>query len=797
METPKSNIRRSGFPLCIEKARLITESYKQTEGEPAVIRYAKAFSHMLENMPALISRDELFVGEGASRPWGAEIDPFLGVWREKEIREAAEEGIISVEEMDWPMFRELGRYWETRCSEYIQSKLFDERLYRYLQLGITLPPMRRKDEFRGAYAGSGLCLSFAFTDCYTDFERWLNGLNPIIAEAEDELRNLRFFTLEDVEKKVFLEATIIVLRAVIRLAERYAEAAEDLAGEEEDPRRREELERIAETCRRVPANRPNGFYQAMQSLWFNQILSAPTSTHNLGRFDQYMLPFYKEDLDAGRVDKEEVLALLCELRVKCMKPENIKLSRAKRSQHAGFAKWRNMTIGGVTADGKDASNDLTYLVLEAADRLRTSHHTISLRIHDETPEDLLIKALEVVKTGIGMPAMALDKSFIEYLTSGGVPVEDARNYHIAGCVDPAIPGKASFLAGSFFVAPKVLEILLHNGVDPRTGLDACLLKTRVEDFETYEEFYEAFKNLLSHFISLWHEHSFLVASYAKEYYDVVEILETATMQDGIRVGKPLSKRKPVPPFDFRAVMVPVGVINVADSLAAIKTLIFDEKTISMKELKQALDANWEGYEAVRKLCLQAPKYGNDLDYVDLIARELYRFLIDEETKYLTFGRPEHGKIRGIGGASISSMFAGGAIIGATPDGRMAGTTLADGTASPAQGRDTRGPTAMLRSAAKMDQAQCASTLLNMKLHPSSLTTREDLKKLGSLIKAYSGMGGKWIQFNVVGNEQLLEAQEFPEKYRDLIVRVAGYSAYFVDLSKGVQDDVVKRMEVRM
>ena len=795
METPTSNIRRSGFPLCIEKARLITESHKQTEGEPAVIRYAKAFSHMLENMPALISRDELFVGEGASKPWGAEIDPFLGVWREEEIRGAAEEGIISVEEMDWPMFRELGRYWETRCSEYIQSKLFDERLYRYLQLGITLPPMRRKDEFRGAYAGSGLCLSFAFTDCYTDFERWLNGLNPIIAEAEEELRNLRFFTLEDVEKKVFLEATIMVLKAVIRLANRYAEAADALAKEEEDPHRGEALKRIAETCRRVPANRPNGFYQAIQSLWFNQILSAPTSTHNLGRFDQYMLPFYNKDLDEGRFDKEEVLALLCELRVKCMKPENIKLSRAKRSQHAGFAKWRNMTIGGVTADGKDASNDLTYLVLEAADRLRTSHHTISLRIHDETPEDLLIKALEVVKTGIGMPAMALDKSFIDYLTSGGVPIEDARNYHIAGCVDPAIPGKASFLAGGFFVAPKVLEILLNEGVDPRTGLDTCSFKPCVEDFETYEEFYEAFKNLLSHFISLWHEHSFLVASYAKEYYDVVEILETATMQDGIQVGKPLSKRKPVPPFDFRAVMVPVGVINVADSLAAIKMLIFDEKTISMKELKQALAVNWEGHEPIRKLCLQAPKYGNDMDYVDSIAKELYRFLIDEETKYLTFGRPEHGKIRGIGGASISSMFAGGAIIGATPDGRFAGTTLADGTASPAQGRDTHGPTAMLRSAAKVDQARCASTLLNMKLHPSSLTTREDLKKLGSLIKTYSNMGGKWIQFNVVGNEQLLEAQKFPEKYHDLIVRVAGYSAYFVDLSKGVQDDVVRRMEV--
>jgi pyruvate formate-lyase/glycerol dehydratase family glycyl radical enzyme len=790
-------IRRRGFPLCIEKARLITESYKQTEGEPATIRYAKAFSHMIENMPVLIDSDDLFVGEGASKPWGAEIDPFLGVWKEEEIKSAADEGIISVEELDWQMFRELGQYWKTRCSEYIQSKLFDERLFKYLQLGITLPPMKTKDEFRGAYAGSGLCLSFNFTDCYTDFARWLNGLNPIIDETEDELRNLRFFNLEDVGKKVFLEAAIIVLKGVIRLAGRYADAAEALAENEKKSRRKQELRRIAETCRQVPANRPNSFYQAMQSLWFNQILFAPTSTHNLGRFDQYMYPFYRKDLDEGKSNDEEVLALLCELRIKCMRPENIKLSNAKRSQHAGFAKWRNMTIGGVEADGKDASNELTSLVLEAANKLRTAHHTISLRIHDETPEDLLIKALEVVKTGMGMPAIALDKSFIEYLTSGGIPIEEARNYQLAGCVDPAIPGKGSFLAGSFFVAPKVLEIFLNNGIDPRTGLEACFLKCPVEDYKTFEEFYEAFTGILSHFISLWHEHSFLVASYSKDYYDVVEILETVLMQDGIKVGKPLSKRKPAPPYDFRAVMVPVGVINAADSLAAIKTLIFDEKKISMKALKQALAANWEGNDITRRMCLNAPKYGNDVDYVDSIARGLYKFLIDEEAKYRTFGRPEHGKIKGIGGASISSMFAGGAIVGATPDGRFAGTTLADGTASPAQGRDTHGPTAMLRSAAKIDQSLCASTLLNVKLHPSSLGTREDLKKLASLIKTYAKMGGKWIQFNVVGNEQLLEAQKFPEMNRDLIVRVAGYSAYFVDLNKGVQDDVIRRMEIRI
>ena len=382
MEKLLARIRREEFPLCIEKARLITEAVKQTEGETGVIRYAKVYSYMLENMPVLIDKDELFVGEGASKPWGAEIDPFLGVWKEEEIRGAVEDGIISIEDKDWPMLRELGKYWETRCSEYLQSKSIDDNMFKYLQVGITLPPMKKKDEFRGAYAGSGLCLSFNFTDCHVDFARWLGGLNTIIREAEEEIQSTGSLSRDDAEKKAFLRASIMVLKSIIAFASRYADGAERLAETEKKPSRKAELERIAEACRWVPANSPKSFFQAMQSLWFNQILSTPTSTHNLGRFDQYMYPFYKKDRDEWKISNEEVLALLCELRIKCMKPENIKLSRAKRSQHAGFAKWRNMTIGGVDANGEDATNELTYLVLEAANRLRTPHHTITLRVHD-------------------------------------------------------------------------------------------------------------------------------------------------------------------------------------------------------------------------------------------------------------------------------------------------------------------------------------------------------------------------------------------------------------------------------
>ncbi|MEM2614589.1 MAG: pyruvate formate lyase family protein, partial [Nitrososphaerota archaeon] len=278
------------------------------------------------------------------------------------------------------------------------------------------------------------------------------------------------------------------------------------------------------------------------------------------------------------------------------------------------------------------------------------------------------------------------------------------------------------------------------------------------------------------------------------YYDAVEIIETVLLHDGIRVGKPLSKRRAVPPYNFRAVMIPVGLQNVVDSLAVIKKLVFEEKKVTMRQLKETLAVNWQGHEELRKICLKAPKYGNDYDYVDSIAADLLKFLIDEVGRYPNVARPVGGIIRGLGGASISSMWAGGAITGATPDGRCAGEPLADGTVSPVQGRDINGPTAVLKSALKVDQVSCSSTLLNMKFHPSTLKTTEDLRKLAELIKTYFIHGGKWIQFNVVGRETLLEAQKHPEKYRDLIVRVAGYSAYFTQLSRGVQDDIIRRTE---
>jgi formate C-acetyltransferase len=384
-----------------------------------------------------------------------------------------------------------------------------------------------------------------------------------------------------------------------------------------------------------------------------------------------------------------------------------------------------------------------------------------------------------------MPAFIGDKSYIEFLVSMGVPLEVARDYAVGGCLDVIVPGKSRIIAVPFFTCAKVFDIFLNNGVDRNTGIKIGPFDVNVEDFSNFNEFYEAFKRYLAYFIEMAIQCNNTWGAFAemREY-----LIEAALSDGGLKDGKGLFKRKM--PVNYAASLMAVGMINVVDSLAAIKKLVFEEKKITLKQLKEALAANWQGYEHIRKMCLEAPKYGNDDDYVDSIAVDLYNFFANEVQKYFT--------IRGApfipAAISITSQWAGGAITGATPDGRLAGEVLADGGASPMRGRDVNGPTAVIKSASKINQYRFQSVLLNMKFHPSALSSTEDLRKLAFLIKTYFNLGGKHIQFNVVSRETLIEAQKHPENYRDLVVRVAGYSAYFVELSKSIQDEIIKRTE---
>jgi len=793
IEKLMEKINPETYPLCAEKVQLITESLKKTEGEPLVVRRAKAFAHYLDNRTIFIQDAELIVGNLASKSMGLEAD--APTWPKDEVEQLNKAGLVISEEEE-NLLRSMDDFWRLKGRLFWEraGQLYDEeRVWPFMQTGMILPPIVNRYEGMGyGSAGGGWGLGLGFCLNVVNYDTVLNkGLRGIVETAETELRNLRFTNADAIRKSDFLKAVIISHNAVIRIAKRFGDLAEEMSQKEGDPERAKELLEIAQICRSVPENPANTFREAIQScffLWAVLVGGPQAGTTSLGRFDQYMYPFYKRDIEAGRITKEEALELLVCLRIKVMELNFAMGGKIQREKWSGSARWNNLILGGVTAEGKDATNDLSYLILEAANRCRTPHHTITLRVHEGTPEDLMLKALEVVKTGIGMPAFVGDKSYIGYLTGQGVPLSDARNYALAGCLDVNIPGKSRINAISMFVVPKVLEITINNGIEPRTGKELGFKTGEFESFETFDDFMRAFKIQFTHFLSLAAEFQNILLIAQSE--TTPDAFQSSLMTDSITVGRDVLDR--VMPFENGSSLNPVGMINTVDSLAALKKLVFEEKKVTKKALKEALAANWEGneYSKMQKMFSQAPKYGNGDLYVDSIAKDLFRFWAETLGTFTT----SWGGTMKPSGISITSHGPGGAITGATPDGRYAGENLADGTISAAQGRDTHGPTALLRSAMHIDQIPYSSTLLNMKIHPSALKTTEDLRKLSMLIRTYFSNGGKHVQFNVVSKETLLDAQVRPEIHRDLVVRVAGYSAYFVQLSEAIQDDVISRTE---
>ena len=776
------------YPICIAKLRIACEVFAATSGEPTMLRRAKTLAAVLEQIPIFIQEDELIVGQGASKPMGLEIDPEYGIWTQDEVDALKEEG-FAIDPKDEQELQRLndGIRPKTLMEGMGEKVASNSRLQPFMRSGVILPPWKSMNAGSGGgYAQSGLGLGPGFFLMCIEFPRVLNsGLRAIVDEAEEALKTVQGESAEGRKRATYLQSVILVHRAAITLAHRYAALAASMAAEEPRADRRRELERIAATCRRVPEHPARTFYEALQSFWFVFLMISPSPTTAAGRFDQYMYPFYRGDRDAGRISDAEVLELLECLRVKDMQL-NRTSGKNNRKKNAGMAKWHNWTIGGVTAHGRDATNELTYLLLEAAGKVQTPHHTLTLRVHDGTPQALLMKALEVVRLGIGLPAFIGDRSYIEFFTGYGVPEEQAREYVMTGCLDANLPGKSRVAAVGMFVVPLVFDIFRHNGIDPNTGMEVGLRTGDWENFATYEEFYAAFLRQLRHFMGLAAEKDNLEILVSRELFP--DPFRASLMEDGVACGRDLLDRQM--PFENGAVLNPVGMINVADSLAAVRQLVFDEKKISMRKLQDALAANWEGFEEFRKLCLAAPKYGNGDNRVDQIARELYAFWVKTANELPT----AFGSMHKATAISITSHQPGGALTGATPDGRRAHEICADGTVSPMQGRDTHGPTAVLRSALQIDQAPYQATLMNLKFHPTALATPSDLEKLAALLRTYFSRGGKHIQFNVVTRETLQAAQQQPENYRNLVVRVAGYSAYFTQLNRSMQDEVIARTE---
>lgn len=783
-------VRAPKIAFSVEKATLFTEAFQKYEGDPNVIRMAKAQAYMLENIPIYIMEGDLLAGAPASKPMCVEADFWTkGTWQKEGIESLRGEEYSITDEQAAKMY-ELTEYWHKIIPEYKLYDLYDDPMWAWKKSGYLLPVNTTLEEAAGmGYACNGMAIMPEADTYQIDYAYVLRkGLQATIDEAQaklDAVESIRIKSEEDIEKIYVWRAMIIINRGVIAWAERYADLAEQEAAACEDPVRKQELLEMAQICRRVPRYPASNFREAFQFLWFIFLMISCQTTTPLGRLDQVLYPYYKKDVEAGILDDETVLEYMQNYRLKIMQMKNTSGGQS-RLKWSGQARWNGVTLGGVDAEGNDATNPLTYLFIEAAYRCRTPHHTLHLRVHEGTPRELLRKAVELVSTGIGMPSFNSDKGYMKTLMEKGVPLEKARDYMVMGCVDPTVPEGWGHVY-SMMVTSLPFDTFLHNGyskhldmqIGPKTG-DVCEMKT-------YEEFRDKMLEHQRYYIEYFAQDMLL--RYLTGRKVMQDPFPISLFSDGVEVGK-IGKMRDLPYGLGPTLNLGVGTINVGDSMAVIKKLVFEEKKITMEQLLKALDENWEGEEnqKIRRMCLEVPKYGNDDDETDAVVADIYNRLVDIGC---SIDHYRGGKYC-VSGLSITAHDPGGRLTGATPDGRYAGTPLADGSISPEQGYDVNGPTAMLNSAMKMPQGRMNATLHNMKLHPSALKTAEDREKLINLIETYMMEGGNQIQFNVVDQETLIRAQKEPEKYKDLIVRVAGYSTYFVTLSKNVQDEVIGR-----
>jgi formate C-acetyltransferase len=621
-----------------------------------------------------------------------------------------------------------------------------------------------------------------------DYAKVLNhGLNSVLAEAEAEMAMLDVTNPEHLKTRHFLRAVVIANTAVIHFAERFAVEAERLASVEGDPVREAELKEIARICRKVPAFPAETFWEALQSFWFIQLaIQLESNGHSISpmRFDQYIYPFYKASED--RMSMDDMQELLDLLWVKFNEINKVR-DEGSTKAFGGYPMFQNLIVGGQTRDGMDATNELSYMCLQATANTKLYQPSISIRIHDNTPDSLYIKALDVSRIGLGMPAYYSDRVIIPGLLSRGLTREDARDYGIIGCVEPQVGGKTEgWHDAAFFNMAKVLELALYDGVDPATGNQLGPRTGMLTSFASFDDVMEAYRQQMQYFVKL------LVVS--DNAVDLAHGMRaplpflSSLVADCIVEGKSLQEGGAH--YNFTGPQG-VGVANVGDSLAALKKLVFTDKAVTLGEMKELLDTNFEGKEDLRQMLLnRAPKYGNDNDYADELAREGALIYCDEVEKYRN---PRGGQFQP-GLYPVSANVPLGTVVGAMPDGRLAGTPLADGV-SPVSGRDNLGPTAAVKSVAKLDhQIASNGTLLNQKFHPNALKDEAGLRNLMAVTETLFTQGGLHVQYNVVSRETLLDAQEHPENYRGLVVRVAGYSAFFTALDPALQNDIIARTE---
>ncbi len=787
----KSCIQISRNPICIEKYRIEVNTTAECPNEPAALQQAKILKNVLEQFPIMIQDDELLVGNGASKPFGLELSAGYGAWEQDEIDALKAEGYLISPE-DEQELQELNKKCKPVGLMEGLNLLVGEHplLDAFVQTGVMLPPWKKNDPLHnnrsgGGRAQTGLGPNPGWGFYCIDWEMLMQrGLRDLIREAREFLTTMRYDDKDSYQRGINLKAMILGMEAMITYANRFSHLAADMAGKTRDVQRRRELLQISEICAWVPEHAPRTFREAMQFFWFIFLCAMiPSQATALGRMDQFLYPFYKADIAAGRITNDEVIELFECLRLKCMEQDCI-FGKEGRKRADGKAKWHTLTIGGVKPDGSDASNELTLDILQALINCPTTHHTISLRVADSTPSEVMELAIRAQAMGLSMPAFVGDKSYIRYFTDHGVPVEDARNYCISGCNDGVIPGKTLRISANMTVPLRMLQLWLNDGIDERTGLRVRKPTGDLDQFETFEDFYAAFVENMHYYEDLIGQRTNLETMVYQIYYPCP--IPGCFMTGGIEQAKGLYAMKYA--LGEISSWCPVGMVNLGESIYSIKKLVFDEKRLKLSELKTILDNNWEGHEDLRAACRNFHKYGNDESDVDEIVARLYNDWADGFVP-LRFGDDQFNLPSAV---SITAYDPAGAVCGASADGRCSGQILADACASPESGEDTQGFLAVLKSGMKLPQERFSSFLLNQKFHPSALKTVEDYRKLASAIKIYFANNGKHIQFNVVSRETLLDAQKNPEVHRDLMVRVAGYSAYFTILSNRIQNQLIDR-----
>lgn len=765
---------RKNAKLSLARALLVLESYRDTEGLPAPIRRAKALEKIVAGIPLFIDPEELLVGAFSAKPMYFEWYPEYAVDQEMLSQDIDR---LLAENHSREEIAKIVHYFRDSCLQGSFFSLLDETRKRQI----------RETCEDGAWvyrAKTTLDIDRGY-HC-VDYQKAIEkGFLGVLAEVLDERRATRIHDDDSYRKVNYLKGMAIVLKAGIDYAGRYAALARALA-DQHSGRRKSELEAIAAICERVPAHPARSFREAVQTSLFLHILIHLESRaqESPGRMDQFLFPFYQKDVREGTLTPEAALEILECLRVKLSTLRL--LSSIKYNEIvSGEAQYHNVTLGGQTADGRDATNALSYLFLQAAERTRTPHPTLSIRCHDKMPKDFAVRGLELVRGGLGFPAFFNDKSNIQWLLSVGVPLEEARTHCISGCLHSTVPGRTSPFDVLFISIAKCLELALHNGFDPRTGRQIGPRSGEFESMSSFEELLAAFQSQVETFSR---EGGAIISEQKIARSQVMPaMIASAFIDDCIKTGKGCladGARYNI------IIQAPVGMIDAADSLAAIKKCVFEEGTVGKRELLDAMAANFAGKESLRKRLLRAPKYGNDDDFADDIAAGIYGWW----WKMVSEIDGPYGIKQLPAPYSVSVHGAAGKRVGALPSGRFAGQPLADGSVSPCQGADTKGPTAVINSAGKIDQIPLFGTLLNMKFHPSAMRTEADLKKIYSLIETYFDEGGKHAQFNVVDSRTLKEAQRHPERHRNLMVRVAGYSAYFTELSSNVQDEIIQRTE---